>query len=157
MKYLIIAILIALPFTAMTLDVSAVEAKSEKAAADAVKFRKSLLQLVRSNVGVLNAMAKGKIPVNADTLKKNGARLEQLADMMPDYFKIDTRKFNIKTDAKPELWDNTADFESKIKALKDAAVNLQAASKLTDAGDQKKAIGQVFKSCKSCHDDYKAD
>ena len=55
--------------------VSAEEAKSERQAANAVQFRQSLLQLVRSNLGPLGAMAKGQIPYDTEVMSTNAMRL----------------------------------------------------------------------------------
>lgn len=138
-------------------SVASVPAKSAKQAKNVVEFRQALLQLVRSNVGVLGGMAKGAVPMNADTVALKGIRLEQLSLMMEDYFKMDTRGFNVGTDALDKIWENQNDFNAKIDALTKAAVDLQSAAKSGDESQFKPAIGAIFKSCKGCHDDYKAE
>lgn len=132
-------------------------AKSAKQAKSVIEFRQALLQLVRSNVGVLGGMAKGAVPLDADTIALKGMRLEQLSLMMEDYFKVDTRGFDLGTDALDKVWENQSDYKAKIDALTDAAVNLQSAAKSGDESQFKPAIGAIFKSCKGCHDDYKAE
>lgn len=132
-------------------------AKSEKHAKAAVQFRQALLQLVRSNVGPLGGMAKGAVPFDAQVMATNGERLEQLSLMMADYFKTDTRTFNVGTDALPAIWEDTADFQSKIEALTTASKALQAAASSGDESAYRPAIGAVLKTCKGCHDSYKAD
>lgn len=132
-------------------------ATSEKQAKSAVEFRQSILKLVRSNVGALGGMAKGAIPFDAETMQRNGKRIEQLSLMMEDYFVVDTRGFDLSTDALPKLWDNKDDFNGKIVDLTNAAKNLQTAAGSGDEGQYKAAISQVFKTCKGCHDSYKAD
>ena len=76
------------------------KASNEKQAATAITFRKSLLQLVRSNMGPLGAMAKGNIPMDADVIALNASRIEFLGDMIHEYFALDTTAFSIETDAK---------------------------------------------------------
>ena len=132
-------------------------AMSEKHAQAATNFRQAVYKLVYSNMGPLGGMAKGKIPFDQEVIATNAMRLEQLADMMSDYVKVDTRKFDVDTEAKDEIWENWSDFEGKIEALKTAAANLQAVAATGDESKYAKAIGQVGASCKSCHDDYKAD
>jgi cytochrome c556 len=141
----------------LTTAVSAQEASSEKQAKSAAQFRQALLQLVRSNVGALGAMAKGAIPMDAQTIETNASRLEQLALMMDDYFALDTSKFDIDTEALPKIWENRADFATKVDALTDASKGLKTAAMNGDEGAYKAAIGSVLKSCKGCHDSYKAD
>lgn len=135
----------------------AAPAKSEKHAAAAVQFRQAMLQLVRSNVGALGGMAKDRIPMNAATLEKNAMRIEQLSLMMDDYFSVDTRKFPVETDALPAVWEDYADFQSKINALTSAASELKIAAQQGNESAYKAKIGAIFKSCKGCHDSYKAE
>lgn len=138
-------------------SVAAEPAKSAKQAKNVVEFRQALLQLVRSNVGVLGGMAKGVVPMDADTMALKGMRLEQLSLMMEDYFKMDTSGFDVGTDALDKIWENQSDFKIKIDALTVASKNLQTAAKSGDESQFKPAIGAIFKSCKGCHDDYKAE
>ncbi|ARD43419.1 cytochrome c [Colwellia sp. PAMC 21821] len=146
-----------LPLTASAQATEVRQASSEKQAEAATTYRKSVLQLMSSNMGPLGAMAKGKIPMNAEVITKNAERIAFLAPMMHDYFSLDTSKFNLKTDAKDSIWSNHKDFSHKIDDLVTAANNLKMVGEKNDAGSSKKAIGAVGGSCKSCHDDYKKD
>ena len=138
-------------------SVMAEPAKSDKQAQSAVQFRQALFQLVRSNVGILGAMSKGAVSYDAEIMQKNGMRMEQLSLMLEDYFKTDTSKFDVETEALDKIWTNGDDFSEKAQALTAAAKNLQAVAKSGDEGQYKQAIGEVFKSCKGCHDNYKAE
>lgn len=141
----------------LTGGVVAQEASSEKQAKSAVQFRQALLQLVRSNVGALGAMAKGAIPMDAQTIETNATRIEQLSLMMDDYFALDTSSFDVETEALPKIWKNRADFATKVDALTDASVTLKTAAMKGDESAYKDAIGGVLRSCKGCHDSYKAE
>ncbi|MGS2721480.1 c-type cytochrome [Paraglaciecola aestuariivivens] len=140
-----------------TFSVMAEPAKSAKHAKDATQYRQAVLQLIKSNVGALGAMNKGAIPMNAETLQTNATRIEQLSMMLGDYFATDTTGFDVETAALAKIWQNQADFSEKINNLTLAAKNLNQVAKSGDESKFKPAIGQVFKSCKACHDDYKAD
>ena len=158
MKKFVVASLVGA--TMMTLSAPAAFAEvatSEKHAKTAVEFRQALLQLVRSNVGVLGAMAKGKVEYDTDVMLTNGQRLEQLSLMMDDYFATDTRNFDVETAALDKIWTQQDDFASKVDAMTEAAQTLQVAAKSGDKGQYKDAIGGIFKTCKGCHDSYKAD
>lgn len=132
-------------------------AKSEKQASAAVKYRQALLQLIRSNMGPLGAMAKGHIPFDAQKMQTNGKRIEQLATMMPDYFSTDTSAYKLASDAKPEIWQNQEDFNNKINDLLMAARNLQVVASDGDESKFRAAVGGVGRTCKGCHDEYKVD
>ncbi|MFA3792503.1 cytochrome c [Aliiglaciecola sp. SL4] len=143
--------------TASFASVAVTAAKSEKHAGDAVEYRQAILQLVKSNVGIMGAMAKGQVPLSAETLEKNATRIEQLSLMMNDYFSVDTSKFSVDTEALPAIWKDYPDFQTKITALTEAAANLKMAAASGNEGQLKANIGAVFKSCKGCHDSYKAE
>lgn len=138
-------------------SVSAAPAKSVKHAKDATQFRQAIFQLVKSNVGALGAMNKGAIPFDTEKMQTNSKRLGQLSLMLEDYFVTDTTGFDIETGALDTIWGNQADFKQKISALTVAANNLNKVAKAGDTSKFKPAIGQVFKSCKGCHDNYKED
>jgi cytochrome c556 len=140
-----------------TFTVFAEPAGSAKQAKDVTAFRQAILTLVKSNVGALGAMNKGAIPFNVEMMQTNSLRLEQLSLMLEDYFATDTSGFDVDTAALDKIWENQADFKDKISALTAAASNLNKVAKAGDTTQFKPAIGQVFKSCKGCHDNYKED
>jgi cytochrome c556 len=133
------------------------KASSEKQATAAVTFRKSVLQLVRSNMGPLGAMAKGNIPMNADVIAINAQRIAFLGDMMYDYFALDTTAYSVKTDAKDDVWKKYDNFTSKVNDMVGAAENLQALVANNQEDDFRKGIGALGASCKGCHDKFKKD
>jgi cytochrome c556 len=140
-----------------TFTVAAEPAKSVKQAKGVTEYRQAIFKLVKSNVGALGAMNKGAIAFNAQTMQTNSLRIEQLSLMLEDYFATDTTGFDVKTEALDKIWENKADFNDKISALTAAASNLNKVAKAGDSSQYKPAIGQVFKSCKGCHDNYKED
>ncbi|QJR79726.1 cytochrome c [Alteromonas pelagimontana] len=131
------------------------EASSQKHAEAMVTYRQSLFQLLKSNMGPLGGMAKGALPYDTEVMKTNGMRLEQLAAMMSDYVQVDTRKFDVETEAKPVIWEKYSAFEDKIEGLKTASVNLQKVAGEGDESAYRAAIGKVGAACKACHDDFK--
>lgn len=130
---------------------------SEKQAASAVEFRQSIFQLVKSNIGPLGAMAKGKAPIDEAVIAKNAKRMEQLSLMISDYFVADTRGSGVKTHALDAVWENSADFKQKTDNFTQATQALQAIIANKDTANYRKGIGAVGATCKACHDDYKAD
>ena len=147
----------AFTFSSDAISAEIKKASNEKQAATAITFRKSLLQLVRSNMGPLGAMAKGNIPMDADVIALNASRIEFLGDMIHEYFALDTTAFSIETDAKDNLWKNYDDFTSKANDLVTAAANLQELVANNQESDYRKGIGALGGACKACHDEYKKD
>lgn len=153
----IVAIAIGVALTVSSFSLIAQPVQSEKQANDVIQYRQSLLQLVKSNVGVLGAMAKGKVPIDSAVIEKNAKRIKQLSLMMQDYFEPDTSSFDMKTDALPRIWNEFDQFSNNIKQLSDAATELESAAANKQESLYPERIGAIFKSCKGCHDSYKAD
>lgn len=133
------------------------KATSEKQAKAVVTYRKSVLQLLGSNMGPLGAMAKGNIPMDADVIATSAQRIEFLGEMLHDYFTLDTTGYTLDTAAKPKIWKNHADFTAKIDDLISAAADLQELVANNQESDFRKGIGALGATCKACHDEYKED
>jgi len=123
----------------------------------ATELRQSVFKLLGSNMGPLGAMAKGKIPVDAQRVEKNAVRINQLSLMIADYSRTDTSKFDVKTEALAKIWQESEHYTKDIEKLTLASTKLIAAAKTNDEGAIKKAIGGVGKTCGGCHDHFKAE
>ena len=152
----VIAAMITLALLGSTYSI-AKEANDEKQARAAAEFRQSIFKLIRSNAGPIGGMARGNIAFDNDVVIKNASRINQLSHMIPDYFAIDTSNYSIDTEALAKIWDNKADFEQKAAALQSASAALMETAQAGNESDTKKAIGSIFRTCKSCHDEYKQD
>lgn len=132
-------------------------ALSDKQAKNAVEFRKSIFQLVKSNVGPFGAMAKGQMPIDEALIEKNATRLHQLSLMLPDYFVADTRNNDVQTSALDKIWDNQGDFNQKAQNMTTKAKELLDAVQNKKSDEYVGKMRAIFGTCKACHDDYKAD
>ncbi len=77
---------------------------------------------------------------------------------MGDWFPEGTGpESGIKTEALPAIWENRAEFDTKVAAFQAAAANLKT---VADAGDPA-AVGPAFGAtggtCKGCHDNFRLD
>lgn len=61
-----------------------------------------------------------------------------------------------KTRALPDIWAKPTEFKAAIKMFSDAAPKLHAAANAGDVAAIKTAFGDVGKSCKNCHDQFRA-
>ncbi len=122
--------------------------------------RQGMLQLAGFNLGILAAMAKGERPYDAKlaALSAKNVHLVSMVDqsaLWPQGSDNANPELKGKTGAKPGLWSNMPDVQKKHAAWEEAAGKLAKV-----AGDGldalKPAVGEVGKSCKSCHDDYRA-
>jgi cytochrome c556 len=62
-----------------------------------------------------------------------------------------------KTDALPAIWSKPDDFKAAMKLFSDAAPKLNAAAGAGDLAAIKVAFGDVGKSCKNCHETFRAE
>lgn len=155
--HLLGAAILGLSFAIPAQSVEVEPAMSEKHANAYTEYRQSVFTLLKSNIGPLGAMAKGKIEYDTDLMQTNAMRMEQLAGMLSDYLRVDTSNYDLDSDAKASIWQNFDDVQSKITDLKQAAANLQNVAQSGDESKFRQAIGNVGSTCKSCHDDYKKD
>lgn len=61
-----------------------------------------------------------------------------------------------KTQALPEIWSKPDQFKSAMQLFSDAAPKLHTAANAGDVAAIKTAFGDVGKSCKNCHDNFRA-
>lgn len=89
--------------------------------------------------------------IKAAAKKVNDASVNQ-----EQWFPVGTGPEAGKTRALPEIWTKPTEFKAAIKMFSDAAPKLQAAANAGDVAAIKAAFGDVGKSCKNCHDQFRA-
>ena len=118
-------------------------------------YRQSWFTLLAMNFGPMGSMVKGEMPWNDEALQNFARELDAVANLnLMRGFADGSEKGT--TRAKPEIWQNKADFESKLGDLRKAAAALNSAA---GSGDKKAIaaqVGAVGKTCKACHDEYKS-
>ncbi len=125
----------------------------------AIKARQALMQLYSFNLGILGAMAKGEADYDAEAASAAADNLlaavsmNQSAMWPPGSHNEDAA--NLENRSLPKIWETYPEIAEKGKALGKAATDLQAV-----AGDGldalKGGMGAAGKSCKGCHDDFRA-
>lgn len=124
-------------------------------AKQAIDYRKAVFTLIGGNFRPLGEVLQGKSPYDAAEAQKRAARLQFLAGLLDESFPDVSSTGD--TRAKPEIWSNRADFNSKLKDFQDhIAVLTQVASRADSTADQfKAAAGAVGQDCKGCHETYR--
>jgi cytochrome c556 len=133
-----------------------VQAQGSKEAEQAIAYRKAAYTVLYNNFGPLGAMASGKMPYDAKLFQSRAERVAFMATITPDVFPA-VSKSGAPTKAKPEIWDNQAEFTKLMKDLTDKTAALAVASKSGNLDTIKPAFGAAAQTCKACHDKYKAD
>lgn len=119
-----------------------------------VKQRQAVMTLQGKYFGPMVGMAKGKVPYNAATVRRNAGFLDNLSRMSWDGFSASTRGV-AKTRALGAVFDNSAGFKAAASRLENAAAKLVAVSMSGDEAAVKAQIGAVGKTCGGCHDDFR--
>lgn len=140
-------------FTASAQDEPTPQQRAE-AAADT---RQSVFKLLYFNLIPIAGMAQGA-PFNAEIAEQNARNIAALAPMIPGLFAaMDTRDFDVETEALDVVWEDPAGFAEKAQAL------LEGANTFADVaagGDMAATLG-AFRglggSCGNCHDDFRVD
>jgi cytochrome c556 len=123
---------------------------------DQITFRKGYWQVVKHEFGdVIAAMVREKRPMDADRMAEAAARVALLAPLAGEVFPEGSISDDSRALAK--IWQDEAGFAKALSTYEDKAVALNAAV----ASKDRAAIGQAVKemggTCKSCHDNYRAE
>lgn len=129
---------------------------AHEAAADAnaIKYRQSVMKAVGGHMTGMAAVIKGEVPHKGD-LKGHAAGMAALAQMAGHVFPAGSDK-GADTTAKPEIWSKPAEFKKAMGAFQTAAANMNKAAQGTDSKAVGAAFAELGKSCKGCHDDFRA-
>ena len=121
---------------------------------DHIKQRQSAYAVLGYNFSNLAAMAQEKKPYNKDEAARSADIVAALADYPKGHFTEGTEKGR-DTRAKPEIWKNRSDFDSKMDKMVSETKKLPQAAR-ADLPTLKKAVADSGAACKACHDDYRA-
>ncbi|MBS0373390.1 MAG: cytochrome c [Proteobacteria bacterium] len=142
----------ALGFAAVAVAHGAPHSKAE----EAIDYRHSVYHVIAWNVHRMGAQVEGKAPFDKDAFAVQAARVAMLAPMLPEGFP-EGSYVKGKTDAKPEIWQNRAEFDELMKKLAARSATLADVAKSGDLAKIKPAFGDLTQACKNCHDKFKAD
>ncbi|MEN9559705.1 MAG: hypothetical protein RLZZ502_916 [Pseudomonadota bacterium] len=120
---------------------------------DAIKYRKAAFSLLGYNIGNIGAMAQEKRPYNKDEAAKLAANAEKVSAMAFDFFTPGSDKGDTK--AKANIWAEMDKFQAGGKKMNEEVAKLAMVAKNGDLAALKAQMGEVGKTCKGCHDNYK--
>ena len=89
-------------------------------------------------------------------VRTHAATIARLAPEVSRWFPAGTGPDVGKTRAKAEIWQKPEDFAAKTRAFQGAARSFDAAAKAGDVAAIKASFGELGKTCKACHDPYRA-
>lgn len=143
--------------TALALSVTSLaNANTADDVKDAVEYRQSAFQTMSWHFGHISAMAKGEIDYDADEFEKRATYIASLAKMPWEGFVEGSYLENphgIATSAKE---GDKAEMQRLAKKMMKESTKLADVAKEGDFAQSRKQFAAVAKTCKSCHDSFKA-
>jgi cytochrome c556 len=121
---------------------------------DSIKLRKAAFALIGYNFSSLGAMSQDRKPYNKDEAIRNAEAVAALARMPLEHFGAGTDKGDTK--AKPEVWSQMDKFRGLMGKMNEETAKLAQVARNGDLAALKVQFGETGKSCKACHDDYRA-
>jgi cytochrome c556 len=118
-----------------------------------VKQRQSAMTLIGKYFGPMGGMAAGKVPYNADVVKRNTAYLDALSKMPWDGFTPGTQE--IKSRTLPAVYSDAAKFKEAQDHFTGEVTKLVATVSGGDEGAIKAQLGALGKSCGGCHQSFR--
>ncbi len=91
------------------------------------------------------------------TVRTNAARIAQLSQQASVWFPAGTGPDVAKTRAKPEIWQSSEDFGSKLRNFQRAAAAFNDAARGNDVAAMNARFDDLGGACKACHDKYRAE
>jgi len=121
--------------------------------ADAIKYRQAAFQVMSFHRQRIGSMAKDGRPFYKVVPKQAAAIMEMMAAQMEAAFPPGSDAAPSK--AKPEVWQDAAQFKQKMDDLKSSTRKLSEATRSGDLNNIRAAFNQTAQSCKSCHEGFR--
>jgi cytochrome c556 len=135
----------------LLLGVGAVTAQQEIA----VQQDNLMRSQAKSLYTVIQKMTKGDIPYNQKAVDEAIANLEGDVAKIAKTFEVNPKQdvVNATYGASSKVWQNKADFDSKIPPVQKAIADVKG--KITDVASLKAAYTAINDRCTDCHETYR--
>ncbi|MBT8148126.1 MAG: cytochrome c [Gammaproteobacteria bacterium] len=144
--------------SSMMLAVNAQDPTPEQLAQQAAETRQSVFKLFRYNLGNISGMARGTVEFDAEVAERNARRIAAMAPMIPELFQaMDTREYDVETEALPVIWEQFDLFQERAQALVDGANTF---AEVAAGGDRMATLGAIRAfgaNCGNCHETFRVD
>lgn len=124
---------------------------------DAIRYRQAAFVLMGNNMGRINAQLKSSTP-NVQVIQSSAALVETMSKLPYEAFIPGSESGGTPpTRAKAEVFKDGDKIKTLADKMQSEVVKLNAVAKGGDIGAIRAQFGEVGKSCKACHDDYRKD
>lgn len=117
----------------------------------AVMARMHTMKGINDNMKMLVQMNKGERPFDQAAAQAATAAIAGDATKIPAQFQ--TREDDPKSEAKPEIWDDFADFSAKSDTLVTVATRMSQS--IQTATDLQTTLPELGQACLACHEKYR--
>lgn len=125
---------------------------------EVVEYRQSVYNIIGWNFKPIGAMVKGEVPFDAAAVARHAQYVEMMSKAAHEGFPQGSGPDVVKdTEAKPEIWTKSSEFETKMKEFQQEATKLAEASKTGDEKAIKAQFGKTAETCKACHKEFRKD
>jgi cytochrome c556 len=122
---------------------------------DAIRYRQAVMTLIGHHFGSMASVVKGTSAYTKDAFAKDAQLVETLAKLPWEAFLYPGSDTG-NTKLKPEAFQEKAKFKEAAANLEAQTAKLADAAASGDIGAIKTQFGEVGKSCKACHTQYRA-
>lgn len=122
-----------------------------------VKERMDAMSEMGDSTKLIAEMLKGERTLDADVMKAAVDLLVSHGDEMASWFPdTEQSRTGHKTEALPEIWENFDEFESQSEDMTEKARDLRMVlEQSASVSEIKKSFGDLAKTCKACHKDFR--
>ena len=125
---------------------------------DVVEYRQSVYNIIGWNFKPIGAMMKGEVPFDAAAVARHAQYVEMMSKAAPEGFAKGTGPDVVKdTEAKPEIWTKSSEFDTKMKDFQQEATKLSEVAKGGDEKAIKVQFGKTAETCKACHKEFRKE
>jgi cytochrome c556 len=105
--------------------------------------------------GVIQKTVKGEIPYDQKAIDAAIAELQESVPKIPSVFATNPREdvVNATYGSSPKIWQNKADFDSKVPPVSKALADVKG--KIKDVASLKVAFDAIQAKCTDCHETYR--
>jgi cytochrome c556 len=116
-----------------------------------IKERQAIMKKNGEATKLVSGMLKGETPYDAAAAAE---AMNGISGVMDKFVTLFPEGSAEGSDAKPEIWQDKADFDAKAQTVKEAAA--KAAEAAPGGKDSfQAAFGNVGQGCKGCHEKYR--
>lgn len=124
---------------------------------DAIRYRQAAFVLMGNNMGRINAQLKSGSP-NVQVIQQSAALVEVMSKLPYEAFIPGSESGGTPpTRAKPEVFKDGDKIKQLADKMQSEVAKLNTVAKGGDVNAIRAQFGEVGKSCKACHDDYRKD